>query len=33
MSKGSNQRPTQDRKQFDQNWDKIFGKGKSNGKD
>ena len=24
--KGSKQRPVQDRKQFEDNWDKIFGK-------
>ena len=27
--KGSKQRPVQDRKQFDDNWDRIFGKKKS----
>ena len=28
MSKGSKPRPIQDRKQFEDNWDKIFGKKK-----
>ena len=26
MSKGSNQRPINDRKKFDENWDNIFNK-------
>jgi len=28
MGKGSKPRPIQDRKQFEDNWDKIFGKKK-----
>jgi len=28
MSKGSRQRPINDRKKFDENWDRIFGKKK-----
>jgi hypothetical protein len=28
--KGSSPRPVQDRKQFEENWDKIFGKKNSN---
>ncbi len=33
MSKGSKQRPSSIKKeQFNQNWDKIFGKKKKNGK-
>jgi hypothetical protein len=30
MGKGSKPRPIQDRKQFEDNWDKIFGKKKPN---
>jgi len=26
MSKGSKQRPIEDKKKFDENWDRIFGK-------
>ena len=31
--KGSEPRPIPDRKKFESNWDKIFGKGKDNGKE
>jgi len=33
MSKGSKPRPVQDRKQFEDNWDRIFGQKKKEQKD
>jgi len=33
MGKGSKPRPIQDKKQFEENWDKIFGKQKKENKD
>jgi len=31
MSKGSKQRPIEDKKKFDENWERIFGKKALNG--